>query len=93
MFPLLVMTILRLSNVFCQELAMSVILNCKEQLSKDLSPDSLEHRAPQSLPWIHSGAVGGQQLQQHGVQSPQKQAANVLGKCRYASDSYHCVSD
>ena len=41
----LVMTVLELSNIFCQELAMSVILNCKEQLSKDPPPDSLEQSA------------------------------------------------
>ena len=41
----LVMTVLELSNIFCQELAMSVILNCKEQLSKDPPPDSLQQSA------------------------------------------------
>ena len=41
----LVLTVLELSNIFCQELAMSVILNCKEQLSKDPPPDSLEQSA------------------------------------------------
>lgn len=41
MFPLLVMTMLGVSNIFCQKLAMSVILNCKEQLPKD----------PPQIPW------------------------------------------
>lgn len=92
MFPLLVMTMLELSNIFCQELAMSVILNCKEQLPKDPPPDSLEHSA--SLPALNLlRGIEGQRLQLHRVQPPQRQTANMLGKRRFVSDSYHRVSD
>ena len=73
------MTMLELSNIFCQELAMSVILNCKGQLSKELPPDSLEQSA--SLPALNLlRGIEGQRLQLHRVRSPQRQTANVLGK-------------
>ena len=80
------MTVLALSDIFCQELALSVILNCKEQWSKDPPPDSLEQSASLS-------ALRGFRLQLHRVWSPQRQTANVLGKRRFVSDSYHRVSD
>ena len=86
------MTVLALSDIFCQELALSVILNCKEQRSKDPPPDSLEQSASLSALNPLRG-VEGQRLQLHRVWSPQRQTANVLGKRRFVSDSYHRVSD
>ena len=52
---------------------------------------------PHSPPWILLGGAEGQQLQQHRVQSLQRQVAkalvvvrllaDVLGKCQYVADT------
>ena len=36
---------------------------------------------------LPSGCVEVQQLQQHRVQSPQRQMANALGKCQFVVDN------
>ena len=43
---------------------------------------------PHSHPELPSGHVEGQQLQQHRIQSLQKQMANALGKCQFVVDSH-----
>ena len=53
---------------------------------RPVPPVSLEHTVPHSPPWIPLGGVEGQQLQQHRVQSLQRQVANALvGVVRFSS--------
>ena len=52
------------------------------QLSKDPFHQFSWHTKSLILhPELPSGQVEGQQLQQHRIQSPQRQMADALGKC------------
>ena len=56
-----------------------------------LKPHSTGFLGTQNASFLHpelpSGRVEGQQLQQHRVQSLQRQMANALGKCHFVVDT------
>ena len=56
-----------------------------------LKPHSTGFPGAQNASFLHpelpSGHVEGQQLQQHRVQSLQRQMANALGKCQFVVDN------
>ena len=56
-----------------------------------LKPHSTGVPGAQNASFLHpelpSGHVEGQQLQQHRVQSLQRQMANALGKCQFVVDT------